>query len=564
MAGNTNYRINIRSADNSAWINLLDATYVHHNNFVTGIGTSATNTTELALKFLFDNKVQRVIDTVAPTANDGASAGYQVGALWVDVTTQHTYLCYDNTDGNAVWHTTGFTLEEIQDIVGDMVDSDTGSVQNGIAVTYDDVNGKLNFDVNDPTITLSGDVNGSAVMTDLGDVTINTTISGGYYTQAEADDRFVNVTGDTMTGPLAINSTLSLSAGVSIDEISADGTLAGNSDTAIPTEQAVKTYVDSKISGLDWRGSVISASASAPPASPNTGDRYLLISGSLSGDWIGHDDQVAEWDGSAWVYTTPDNGWTLHVNDEQRYYSYNGNVGSWVALGTEVRHNALIGLQGGSGNDEYFHLSNAEYTSITGTKTQNYVFASPDGAAGTGSFRALVSDDIPTLLSSKISDFVEAAQDATGALISAGSQQNITVTYDDANNKIDFAVNTGVAASASDAANAGVVSFNDSQFTVDSNGYVSFISSGTIDHGSLLGLGDDDHTQYVHVSIARTISAIHEFAPSTASAPFTLGANAQGQLVTGLNADMVDGQNWGVSSTAPTTTQANDIWIQII
>ena len=34
--------------------------------------------------------------------------------------------------------------------------------------------------------------------------------------------------------------------GESINEFSADGTLSGNSNTAVPTEQAVKTYVDSK------------------------------------------------------------------------------------------------------------------------------------------------------------------------------------------------------------------------------------------------------------------------------------------------------------------------------
>ena len=35
--------------------------------------------------------------------------------------------------------------------------------------------------------------------------------------------------------------------GVAINEFSADGTLSGNSDTAVPTEKAVKTYVDGKI-----------------------------------------------------------------------------------------------------------------------------------------------------------------------------------------------------------------------------------------------------------------------------------------------------------------------------
>ncbi len=62
------------------------------------------------------------------------------------------------------------------------------------------------------------------------------------------------------------------------------------------------------------------------------------------------------------------------------------------------------------------------------------------------------------------------------------------------------------------------------------------------DHGELSGLGDDDHSQYVHISNARTITAQHEFAPGSSQAPFTLGANAQSQLVTGLRADEVNKQ----------------------
>ena len=64
--------------------------------------------------------------------------------------------------------------ESVQDIVGAMVTP--VNTENGITVTYDDANAKLNFDVADPTITLSGDVNGSGTITNLGDVTITTTI----------------------------------------------------------------------------------------------------------------------------------------------------------------------------------------------------------------------------------------------------------------------------------------------------------------------------------------------------------------------------------------------------
>jgi hypothetical protein len=46
---------------------------------------------------------------------------------------------------------------------------------------------------------------------------------------------------------------------------------------------------------------------------------------------------------------------------------------------------------------------------------------------------------------------------------------------------------------------------------------------------------------FVRTSIADTITAVHTFNPAAPGAPFTLGANATGQLVTGLNADLLDG-----------------------
>jgi hypothetical protein len=67
--------------------------------------------------------------------------------------------------------------EAVEDIVGAMVT--TGNTESGISVTYEDNgtgNGKLSFNVNDPVITISGDVDGFATMTDLADVTINVTL----------------------------------------------------------------------------------------------------------------------------------------------------------------------------------------------------------------------------------------------------------------------------------------------------------------------------------------------------------------------------------------------------
>ena len=116
--------------------------------------------------------------------------------------------------------------EAVQDTVGGML---TGT-QNGISVTYTDNGaggGYLNFDVADPTITLSGDVAGSATMTNLGNVTITTTIqpnsvalgtdtTGNYVASLVAGTgvTLTNNSGETATPTIAIGQSVATTANV--------------------------------------------------------------------------------------------------------------------------------------------------------------------------------------------------------------------------------------------------------------------------------------------------------------------------------------------------------------
>lgn len=73
-------------------------------------------------------------------------------------------------------------VTNIQDIVGAMVDS--GNSESGITVTYQSADGTIDFDVNDPTISLTGDITGSNTMTNLGNVAIATTLAAGVITSS--------------------------------------------------------------------------------------------------------------------------------------------------------------------------------------------------------------------------------------------------------------------------------------------------------------------------------------------------------------------------------------------
>ena len=116
------------------------------------------------------------------------------------------------------------------------------------------------------------------VRTDAGTITINNTFTetpqlllqtvnsdGGSYTAQSSVDEFSIIGGTGITTStsgsnvtVAFNGTnipsMGFTSGVSITEFSSDATLAGNSNSAVPTEQAVKTYVDGEIAGVGGGG----------------------------------------------------------------------------------------------------------------------------------------------------------------------------------------------------------------------------------------------------------------------------------------------------------------------
>ena len=120
--------------------------------------------------------------------------------------------------------------------------------------------------------------------------------------------------------------------------------------------------------------------------------------------------------------------------------------------------------------------------SVTFDLDDTAVTANPYGAADTiptftvdAQGRLVAAADVAIdILSSQVSDFDEAAQDAIGLAIAAGTQSNVTVTYDDLNSGIDFSVDTATASV------LGVAKFSTNNFLV-SAGNVTVVE---VDGGS--------------------------------------------------------------------------------
>lgn len=182
------------------------------------------------------------------TARTLTLAGDVTGAVSLDGSANGTLttVVVDDSHNHTSTTITDF-VEATQDVVGGMV---TGNTESGIVVTYDDALGKLNFDVNDPVITLSGDVVGSATMTNLGNVTISTTVqpnsvalgtdtTGNYVATLTAGTgvTLANNSGEGATPTISIGQAVATTSNVTFNNLVVSGNLTvSGSTTTVNTE----------------------------------------------------------------------------------------------------------------------------------------------------------------------------------------------------------------------------------------------------------------------------------------------------------------------------------------
>jgi hypothetical protein len=94
-------------------------------------------------------------------------------------------------------------------------------------------------------------------------------------------------------------------------DMSAGGHKITNGATPVSSgDLTTKGYVDSLVQGIDWQQSVLSLGDNTPPVTPSIGDRYV-VGTSPTGAWVGHENEIAQWSGTAWVFVVPNKGFAL-------------------------------------------------------------------------------------------------------------------------------------------------------------------------------------------------------------------------------------------------------------
>jgi len=113
--------------------------------------------------------------------------------------------------------------------------------------------------------------------------------------------------------------------------------------TSDPTQERQQTYVQGK--GLVifengvvravgeggenfWQPSVDDRDVDTPPGSPTTGYR-VIVGDSPTGVFVGHAGELAQYNGTTWVFTTPKQGTFTYVKDESGLYNQTESSTPW-------------------------------------------------------------------------------------------------------------------------------------------------------------------------------------------------------------------------------------------
>jgi hypothetical protein len=289
----------------------------------------------------------------------------------------------------------------------------------------------------------------------------------------------------------------------------ADGTRAftGTVGGITPTDDThltTKGYVDGLVQGLDWQNSVSDywTPSAGLPVGPTTGDRY--VADDSGNGWT--EGNIYEWDGSQWEETVVNDGTATWFEDDDllRVYQETATTSGWVRFGSTVTHRNLNDLQGGT-SDEYYHLTSAQFEALTDNNANVDDASSQHHHDG----RYYTETEMDATISGLQSQ-IDTNSDH-GALSGLGDDDHAQYTLADGTRAF-----TGVVGGITPTANnhlttkqyvdgeiATLSGSMDSDLDDHINDATIHFTEASIDHGSISGLGDDDHPQYILVDGSR-------------------------------------------------------------
>lgn len=348
--------------------------------------------------------------TATVQANSVALGTDTTGNYLATLSASNTGIDVANSGAESAAVTVGLNTEYVQDLVGDMV---AGNTESGVAVTYDDTNGKIDFNVSDPVITLSGDVAGSATMTNLGDVTITTAVqansvalgtdTAGNYIATVAAGEGIDVSGSgSESAAITISAEDATSSNKGVASFDATDFTVSSGDVTINAER-VQDVVGAMVGSNTESGISVTYEDSDGTLDFNVSDPVITLSGDVAG--------------SATMTNLGDVTITTTIQANS------------VALGTDTSGAYVATVAAGEGID----------VSGSGSESATITISAEDATDANKGIASFDATDF-TVSSGDVTINAERVQDIVGAMVSGNTESGIAVAYQDGDGTLDFDV----------------------------------------------------------------------------------------------------------------------------
>jgi len=197
--------------------------------------------------------------------------------------------------------------------------------------------------------------------------------------------------------------------------------LSGEDQTTLTT--IVGDHEGIPFDSNQWGTAVLSWTAT-PPGSPNIDDRHVVATGA-TGVWAGKDDCFAQWGGSSWAFTHPEEGTWVFDSEIGAYIHYNGAAWNLMnVFGSEYEDIESLGVSTTTA-DTYQEKLQLGVTVKGGRYRLGWSFGWNHDDIGTD-FKARIQQDDTTDLMVMSQEPADAGGTGTGDWSNTGTSQRYT------------------------------------------------------------------------------------------------------------------------------------------